>query len=64
MARKTTPAADEPAGGSRETPRSTTRPPQHPAAPSFGICAGVADELARTGRAIDPFTGQLLEREA
>jgi hypothetical protein len=34
-----------------------------PHAPSFGMSEGTREELARTGKAVDPFTGAKLTRD-
>lgn len=34
-----------------------------PRKPSFGISEGTREELARTGKAVDPFTGEKLVRD-
>lgn len=42
--------------------RSTTARPA-PVAPSFGMSEGTREELERTGKATDPFTGEALTRD-
>lgn len=37
--------------------------PAKTGAPKFGMCEGTREELERTGKAIDPFTGELLTRD-
>lgn len=37
--------------------------PPAPVAPSFGMSEGTREELARTGKATDPFTGEKLTKE-
>jgi len=32
------------------------------AGPSFGLCEGVREELERTGKAVDPFTGKTVTK--
>jgi hypothetical protein len=43
------------------TDAAALRRKARPKPPSFGISQGTAEELARTGRAVDPFTGNVLE---
>lgn len=43
------------------TPDAPTRP--KPKAASFGLSEGTREELERTGRATDPFTGEHLENK-
>ncbi|MGW3619482.1 hypothetical protein [Micromonospora arida] len=38
-----------------------TKPVPH--VPSFGMSEGTREELERTGKAVDPFTGRLLTNE-
>ena len=45
-----------------DAPPTAVRPA--PRAPRFGISEGTREELARTGRAVDPFTGDVLEDAA
>ncbi len=47
-------------------PADAARPvsPRRPHRPRFGISQGTAEELARTGQATDPFTGEHLEDPA
>lgn len=40
------------------------QPAPIPAAPKFGMCEGTREELERTGKATDPFTGEVLTRDA
>jgi hypothetical protein len=37
--------------------------PEKPHRPSFGISEGTREELERTGKAVDPFTGEKLTKD-
>jgi len=52
------PGVEEP--GVEAAPEKT-RPSSH--IPRFGMCEGTREELERTGKSIDPFTGVLLTRD-
>lgn len=65
MTAKARTKAEEPA----EDAAASTTPPEAAASdapkrakePSFGMSEGMRDELARTGRAVSPFTGRVFE---
>jgi len=44
-------------------PGAEAAPETAPAGPKFGMCEGTREELERTGKAVDPFTGKALTRD-
>jgi hypothetical protein len=38
-------------------------PERSTGAPKFGMCQGTREEIERTGKAVDPFTGKTLTRD-
>lgn len=57
------PAAEDAEGDTAEVTNDAAelRRKARPRPPSFGISQGTKEELERTGRAVDPFTGNVLE---
>lgn len=56
----TAPADETASDAAAEAPPTAARPASRP---RFPMSEGTRDELARTGRAVDPWTGEVLEDE-
>lgn len=60
----TAPAEETTSDDAADAPPAAARPASRkPERPRFPMSEGTRDELARTGRATDPWTGEVLEDE-